>query len=218
MTFSLTGKAAFRRPQSDGFPQGLQWEADGTPLGDRHVQTVNLVGFGSGGVTRDEDTLTVVAAAAAAAAPGSGATPSFFSARDTNGQSSGTTVIFDSVVAPGIASASPNVSYNPATGVATVLQACIGRFEASLVLDPGIESVGTTPSVFIRVSGTDYGYGKVSVASSAFSVSIHVSTGWLALTPGMLVSVVVSPAFDGTNGVTLVSGVSTRFSGEFFAV
>ena len=64
MSFSLAPKAAFRRPQSDGFPQGIEWQADGTALGDRHVQTVDLVGFGSGGVTRDEDTLTIVAPSA----------------------------------------------------------------------------------------------------------------------------------------------------------
>ncbi len=65
MSFSLTPKTAFPRPQSDGFPQGIQWQADGTPLGDRHVQTVNLRNFGSGGVTRDADTLTIVAPTAA---------------------------------------------------------------------------------------------------------------------------------------------------------
>lgn len=68
MSFSITPKTAFRRPQSDGFPQGIQWEVDGTVLGDRHVQTVNLAGFGSGGVTRDADTLTINAPTSAAAA------------------------------------------------------------------------------------------------------------------------------------------------------
>lgn len=72
MSFSLTPKAAFPRPQSDGFPQGIQWQADGTPLGDRHVQTVDLVGFGSGGVTRDADTLTVNAPAAGGGGAGFG--------------------------------------------------------------------------------------------------------------------------------------------------
>lgn len=72
MSFSLTPKTAFPRPQSDGFPQGIQWQADGTPLGDRHVQTVDLVGFGSGGVTRDADTLTVNAPAAGGGGGGFG--------------------------------------------------------------------------------------------------------------------------------------------------
>lgn len=75
MTFSLSAKASFPRPQSDGFPQGVQWEADGTPLGDRHVQTVNLVNFGTGGVTRDEDTMTVVGGGGGAGSGGSSASP-----------------------------------------------------------------------------------------------------------------------------------------------
>lgn len=75
MTFSLTAKTAFPRPQSDGFPQGIQWRADGTDLGDRHVQTVDLVDFGTGGVTRDEDTLTIRGGASTSGDGGSGESP-----------------------------------------------------------------------------------------------------------------------------------------------
>lgn len=67
MSFGLTVKTAFPRPQSDGFPQGIQWQADGIDLGDRHVQTVDLRLFGSGGVTRDADTLTIIPPQAAEA-------------------------------------------------------------------------------------------------------------------------------------------------------
>jgi hypothetical protein len=56
MTFALTPKTAFPRPQADGFPQGVQYQDDGTNLGDRHVQTVDFIG---GVVTRLGDKLTV---------------------------------------------------------------------------------------------------------------------------------------------------------------
>ena len=117
-SFSLNPRSASPRPTSDGFPQGIQWEADGTALGDRHVQTVNLVGFGTGGVTRDEDTLTVVAPAAGGGGGGAAQAAQGMRATLQSNQSSGNDILFNDV--DGFGNWAAGGGYNFLTGEYTV--------------------------------------------------------------------------------------------------
>src|SRR5262245_44204929 len=118
MTFSMVPRTPFPRLDSDGFPQGIQWQADGTDLGDRHVQTVHLDNFGTGGATRDEDTLTITAPAAGGGS-GGGDTTAPVGARVSRStpQTSGQTVLFDDDSTNGNWNSG---NYNPATGIYTV--------------------------------------------------------------------------------------------------
>lgn len=167
MSFSMVGKPPFPRPQSDGFPQGIQWQAEGVDLGDRHVQTVNLVGFGTGGATRDEDTLTVVAPAGGGGGGGVAPTDAVgFSARLAADQTAGATVVFGSDGAPGFNTG----GYSTVTGIFTVPadQGGVWRFSAAVeVSNGGGEGSPAFVEVEIALNGTSYGHDEALVGDSA---------------------------------------------------
>jgi hypothetical protein len=208
MTFSLTGKTSFPRPQSDGFPQGIQWQADGVSLGDRHVQTVDLRNFGSGGVTRDQDTLTVVAGAGGGAAPGA---LTAFSASLTNPQTSGTTVLFDNVATLGGIS---YPGYNAGTGVLTIQagDGGIWNFFVTLEAEGAAEAPGgASRFASINISGFAYATTNFESYSAFDNKQLNAVTGPIRVADGAQISVGMNAALSATN-VFLVGGRKTRFS------
>lgn len=194
MSFSLTPKTAFPRPQADGFPQGIQWEADGTPLGDRHVQTVDLRSFGSGGVTRDGDTLTVVAPAAGGGGGGGSGPIAVFSAyRSTTNQTSGSTAIFNAVSGSG--AFENEAGYDETTGVFTAQVDDIYCFRTQIVPRDSAEPTFAEAiiAIVIGVEQAAYGYGFSFPDPAAGNEQIpfpSVSVGPIFLAAGTQVKVV----------------------------
>lgn len=142
---------------------------------------------------------------------GSGSAPTFFSAYRSTDQNTGTTVIFDNETTNGSISSS---AYDNTTGVYTVPANCNGLIEATLLMNPGSEGAGNVRTLRIVISGNTHAEDSVTLTAS-FDVAAKISTGYIALTAGQVVSVTVSSAFSSANGL-LTGSRASRFSGIFF--
>ena len=142
---------------------------------------------------------------------GSGSEATFFSAYRSTDQTSGTTVIFDNETTNGSLVSS---DYDNTTGVYTVPANCTGRFEATLLLDPGTEGAGNVRILRIVVGGQTHAEDSVTLSAS-LSLAAKLSTGFISLTAAQQVSVTVNSAFSSANGL-LLGARSSRFSGIFF--